>query len=173
MKFRLLWAMFVLIQPIFSQTTQPCHTPNHRLFDFWIGDWEVFNPSGKQVGENRIVALHEGCVVQENWKSDRVTGTSYNYYNPADSTWHQLYLDNQGTILPLKGHFADGKMVLFGDRIKSQKSAGYYRNRITWQALPEGHVSQKWEIVGDDDAVLYVAFDGVYKRKTLVLPAPK
>ena len=39
-------------------------------------------------------------MLQENWISNTVNkGTSYNYFNPVDTTWNQLWLDNQGSIV--------------------------------------------------------------------------
>jgi hypothetical protein len=32
-----------------------CAAATHRQFDFWIGDWKVYDPTGKAVGENRTV----------------------------------------------------------------------------------------------------------------------
>ena len=88
----------------FSSTTAQnnqkctCCQKENRQFDFWLGEWEVFNQKGIKVGENRIVQIQDSCGIQENWTSAAQTGTSYNYYKPSDSSWHQIYLDNQGTI---------------------------------------------------------------------------
>lgn len=161
---KLFFIVLILSCSISLVAQQPCAccTPEHRQFDFWLGKWDVFNPAGKKVGENTITQVQGKCVLLENWVSTG-TGTSYNYYDPTDSTWNQLYLDNQGTILKLKGKFEDNKMILWSDEVKGQN--GNYRNRITWQQLPDGHVSQKWDIVALNGTVLSVAFDGVYKKK--------
>ena len=31
-----------------------CAAPAHRQFDFWLGQWNVFDPSGAQVGTNIV-----------------------------------------------------------------------------------------------------------------------
>jgi hypothetical protein len=46
-----------------------CNGVEFHQFDFWLGEWEVFNKQGIKVGENEIIRLQEGCVLQENWKS--------------------------------------------------------------------------------------------------------
>lgn len=147
---------------LLGQQNCACCSEQHRQFDFWLGKWEVFNPAGKKVGENTITQVQGKCVLQEDWVSNQ-TGTSYNYYDPNDSTWNQLYLDNQGTILALKGRFEDHKMILWSDKVKGQN--GEYRNRIIWQLLPDGSVSQKWDIVALNGQVISVAFDGIYRKK--------
>ena len=117
------------------------------------------------MGENKIVALQDGCAIQENWTSQGQTGTSYNYYNKADSSWGQIYIDNLGTVLELKGALKNNKMILESTKVKSTKANFYYFNRITWAKDSVGNVSQKWDIVTDKGNILQVAFDGIYKRK--------
>lgn len=162
MKYFFVFLITSISAQINAQPNCNCCSDEHRQFDFWLGKWDVFNPVGKKVGENTITQVQGQCVLLENWVSSG-TGTSYNYYDPSDSTWNQLYLDNQGTILKLKGKFEDGKMILWSHEVRGQN--GNYRNRITWQVLTDGHVSQKWDIVALNGTVLSVAFDGVYKRK--------
>jgi hypothetical protein len=62
-----------------------CCSPEYRQFNFWVGEWEVFNQKGEKVGTNKIVSMQDSCVIQENWVSDGQTGTSYNFYNKSDS----------------------------------------------------------------------------------------
>ena len=33
-----------------------------RDFDFWIGEWDVFGPQGRQVGTNSITRLFDGSA---------------------------------------------------------------------------------------------------------------
>ena len=54
-------AVVVLPRGATSQTAfapgQSCQTVEHRQFDFWIGHWDVFVPSGKKAGQNRIEVI--------------------------------------------------------------------------------------------------------------------
>ena len=93
------------------------------------------------------------------------TGTSYNFYNKSDQSWNQVYIDNFGTVLELKGNLINNEMVLESKKIKSTKADFHYFNRITWSKQENGDVRQKWEIIGEDNKVIQVAFDGIYKRK--------
>jgi hypothetical protein len=62
-----------------QQPSPPCSAPEYRQFDFWAGSWNVFNPSGQQVGTNTIERTLGGCVLHEQWtsglKSARGRGT--------------------------------------------------------------------------------------------------
>jgi hypothetical protein len=142
----------------------PCCAAGYRQFDFWLGEWEVFNAKNVMVGTNNIVSMQDKCLLQENWVSKSQTGTSYNYYNPKDSIWTQIYVDNVGTILELRGKYQDGTMVLKSEPQMS-KNGYYYINRIIWKLTPEGHVTQVWDIIDKNDKILQSAFNGIYKRK--------
>ena len=46
----------------------PCGSAEHRQFDFWVGEWDVFaTGTSKQVATSRIEKLHGGCTIRENW----------------------------------------------------------------------------------------------------------
>jgi len=142
-----------------------CNYTQSNQFDYWVGNWNVYDTLGNLVGENNIVKQYENCVIQENWKSTGVNkGTSYNYFNPTDTTWNQLWLDNQGSILRLKGAFSENKMIMKSDIIQGQKGWLYY-NQITWVHNSDGTVNQIWEVFDDKNKFLQLAFYGVYKKK--------
>jgi hypothetical protein len=41
-------------------------SPAHD-FDFWVGEWDVFGPQGRQVGTNSITALFGTGALAEHW----------------------------------------------------------------------------------------------------------
>lgn len=147
-----------------SASACPCCTDHYKEFDFWLGEWEVYDTLGTKVGENVIQALQDGCVLQENWTSSTMTGTSYNYYNAADSTWNQLWLDNQGGSLLLVGAFQEDRMVLESELLKGQR-VDWYFNRIIWIANDDGSVTQNWQILDEKGQLLSTAFKGIYRKK--------
>lgn len=53
----------------FSQQDSPTKVKiemNYRQFDFWIGDWEVYNAStNKLVGVNKIESILDGKAILE------------------------------------------------------------------------------------------------------------
>lgn len=140
-----------------------CCFGHYRDFDFWIGDWVVYDTSGTEIGENLILSLQDKCAMQENWKSANSTGTSYNYFNSIDSTWNQVWIDNQGGSLVLKGSLQNNSMVLRSDLVKTPR-AEYY-NKVSWTPMEDGSVLQLWVFVDENDTVLYEAFRGKYVRR--------
>jgi hypothetical protein len=141
-----------------------CCTEDHRAFDFWLGDWEVFTPNDKLAGTNKIVLMQDSCIIQENWISATpgYTGTSYNWYNSASKTWHQSWIDNQGGSLLLSGTHRDNQMILSSEATPDGKG-GQMINRITWTDLGDGSVRQHWEVSRDQGETFKTAFDGLYK----------
>ncbi|MGB5497870.1 MAG: hypothetical protein WBM77_02975 [Maribacter sp.] len=142
-----------------------CCTENHKAFDFWVGTWQVTNPDGSPAGINTIVKSESDCVIRENWTSAKAgyTGTSTNFYNQITGQWEQLWIDNSGDHLKLKGNRVGNQMILISDELVNSKG-GLSRNRITWTKNEDGTVRQLWEIV-EGEKVVSIAFDGLYMRK--------
>jgi len=64
-------------QPLPDPPAKPCQAIEHRQFDFWVGQWDVFGPAGKKVGENKIELIADGCALLEQWSGNGgVTGKS-------------------------------------------------------------------------------------------------
>ena len=105
-----------------EQAPRPCTSEAHRQFDFWVGEWDVHRAGGGPTASNSIASLHGGCVIRESYTNPGgYSGMSLNYYGEADGEWHQLWLDNQGLVLKLKGGWNGKSMVLSSDE-----------SRITW-----------------------------------------
>jgi hypothetical protein len=156
--------LFLLAQTQPAPPRPACTAPEHRQFDFWVGEWDVRNPAGQQLGVNRIERVEGGCGLQENWASSRgaYTGRSINAYRPETRQWHQTWLGNDGGLLLLDGKYADGKMVLEGKSVGADGKP--LLNRITWSKLDGGGVRQLWEQSADEGKTWSTAFDGLYSH---------
>jgi len=160
-----LFVCFLGKQFMFAQTTScPCCSVEHQAFDFWVGSWEVQNPEGNVVGTNTIEKIEGGCALQENWRNatGKVTGRSLNFYNGQTENWEQLWVDNSGSVLKLKGNRIKNQMILTSDPFKRADGKSYV-NRITWTSNEDGTVRQLWEVLSGAK-VITVAFDGLYKK---------
>ncbi len=147
-----------------AQTTCNCCTESHKQFDFWVGDWDVYDTSGQKIGENKIEKLENNCIVSEKWQGAKgSSGRSYNYFSLVDSTWNQVWIAGSGNQLILKGKADTNQMSLRSELIENEK--GSYYNRITWTKNEDGSVTQLWEILNTSDQPISTAFEGVYKRK--------
>jgi hypothetical protein len=141
-----------------------CASPEHRQFDFWVGDWNVKNPQGAQAGSNLITREYGGCVIQEHWAGrGGFTGSSFNMYDPATKRWHQTWVDSSGTLLLLDGEFKDGKMQLAGETTAA--GGGKTLHRVSFEPRPDKTIRQLWDSSSDGGKTWSVVFDGVYERK--------
>jgi hypothetical protein len=151
-----------------AQTTSTCAccSEPYKQFNFWLGHWDVYDTTAKKVGENKIEVIEGGCGLRENWKSNTQTGTSTNYFDPVDNTWNQLWIDNVGTILSLKGAYNNEKMELKSAMMQGKKVAFYY-NVITWEKNKDGTATQTWDIRENTGKLLARSFKGIYKKKPI------
>jgi len=159
--------LVISIPTVLSQQTEnkpcSCCTEVHNAFDFWIGEWTVYDIDGKIVGTNSIQKEYDNCVLREQWKSaGKNHGTSYNYYNLTDKTWNQVWIDNSGFNLTLKGNYINNKMVLKSEMIDGKQ--GKYYNQITWQKNDDASVTQTWGIFNEKGEKIQQAFKGIYKK---------
>jgi hypothetical protein len=167
----------LMTSPVFADDPKPappaaapasCASAEHRQFDFWIGEWEVFGKADKVVGHSRIELILNDCVIAENWSSGpggSNDGKSFNIYNSQTGHWEQFWVDAQGNRLFLSGNFADGQMVLSGQQDKPDEKTGIaQRERISWTPNADGSVRQLWESSKDEGKTWTVAFDGLYRH---------
>jgi len=142
----------------------PCATDEFRQFDFWIGEWEVTDPAGNVVGENRITRILGGCVLMEEWTgAGQSRGKSWNLYSAATRQWHQSWVDNSGLLLQLDGGLEDGSMVLKGSLTGPQGKMTM--QQIAWTPQDDGSVRQHWTMSQDGGDTWTTAFDGNYRKK--------
>lgn len=90
-------------------------------------------------------------------------GTSNSYYNSKDNSWNQVWVDNSGYSLVLKGSLINGKMVLKSEVVQSKKGPLY--NQVTWLPNKDGSVTQLWETYKPDGSLIKEAFKGIYKKE--------
>jgi len=115
-----------------------CAAPEHRQFDFWLGDWDAFdfdNPA-TQVARTRVDLILDGCVLLENYEdADGHKGQSFSVYDASRKVWHQSWVTNRGEVLVIEGKFEAGEMVLSGiDHAK----AGQPMVRGEWKPMTGG-----------------------------------
>jgi hypothetical protein len=164
-----LLGLLVLPGPVGAQEPEapappPCSGPEHRQFDFWIGEWDVTRPGGAAAGTNRITSILGGCVLHESWKAANGphAGQSFNIFG-RDGRWHQTWVDNGGLLLELVGGLERGRMVMAQDRPGPDGKVA--RHEISWERLANGQVKQHWRSSDDGGQTWRDVFVGIYTRK--------
>lgn len=145
----------------------PCEDiPRFAEFDFWLGEWDVHDPSGTFVGNNVIMREQRGCVIAETWTGARgSTGSSINYVDRITDEWVQIWNDASGSQINIRGGLTDDGMLLEG-------TIHYVGNGTTapfrglWTPLPDGRVRQFFEQSSDGGETWATWFEGFYSPRS-------
>ena len=151
-----------------KRNSQPCEeTPEHRQFDFWLGEWDVYDQNDNKAGMNRIQKTETGCLLLEQWTGTTgSTGTSMNFYDPEQKVWEQIWVGGGGgSLIRIRGGLTkDGSMRLEGS-IFYISTQIVYPFRGTWTLLPDKRVRQFFEQSTDDGETWQPWFEGFYVRQ--------
>lgn len=141
-----------------------CDEAVYRQFDFWAGDWDVFNPKGDKEGENLITVEENGCLLVEHWTGAKGgTGKSFNYVDHEDGKWRQIWVSPGATIDYDGGLNDKGQMVLEGTiAYRNGKTAPF---RGVWTPNKDGSVTQHFEEYDPEKKAWGEWFTGIYKKK--------
>jgi len=152
----------------FDRNVRPClYAPEFRQFDFWVGEWDV-TPNGAPPGTlpsaSSIQLILEGCVLLENWTSIGYAGKSFNLFEPATRQWRQAWVDTQGSMHLYQGEARDGSLYFTGE--SANLGGGKTLYKLAFLRHGQDGVRQLWEQSTDGGKTWFVAFDGIYRRKT-------
>jgi hypothetical protein len=143
----------------------PCESVDHRAFDFWIGEWDVFTiGSDKKAGESRIEAMSGGCAIRETWMPVAGPGgTSISLVNHRTGRWEQMWIGGDGRRVDFTGGRTNAIMVLTGywDDVGGPDQDALVR--IIWREETDGAVRQKGEYSTNDGVTWGAFFDYTYK----------
>src|SRR3982750_424815 len=97
-----------LNSPLLQQPkSTSCAAPEYRQFDFWLGDWDVFdfNDPNTRVARVQVERMLDGCVVRESYTDNNgLQGQSLSTFDIGRKLWHQTWVTNRGQLLLLDGN---------------------------------------------------------------------
>lgn len=149
-----------------AQTAQ-CEGKLYRAFDFWAGQWNVFDrETGQPLGKSRVTSTNNGCALRETWTPSQGTaGGSLNAPDLITGRWHQYWIDSAGQRVDLEGWLFNGAMVLAGPWQRPDRVGQMLVLRITYSRLDGDSVRQLAEVSGDDGLTWETSFDHLYLRE--------
>jgi len=137
----------------------------YRDFDFWVGEWDVYEPeSDRKLGENSVTLRENGCLIVERWTGGGGgTGMSMNFYDPLEDAWRQVWQSAPGFIDYTGGLDEAGRMVLEGTLHSNARGTSVpFRGR--WTPNDDGTVLQEfWQ--RDDNGEWQNWFKGLYRPR--------
>jgi tetratricopeptide (TPR) repeat protein len=158
-------ARFKGLATAMDKQRRPCmYLPEARQYDFWVGEWDVFNLQGQKVGTSVIQQISAGCGVLENWRDAFGNeGKSINFYESNTQKWHQYWIGAKGGPLRLSGIYKDGTMKYEGE--PTTVNGATSMSRMTFFNLDANTVRQFAESTTDGGKTWTVTVDFKYVRK--------
>ena len=144
---------------------RPCLTRKEsRMFDFWVGDWDVKNPQGQPAGQSSVQLLLEGCALYENWTDGQGGGgKSLNSYNTDTKQWQQFWTDQYGRVTEYReSRWINGSPQFSAQQITPRGPALLH---MTFTPVNADLVRQFGEISTDNGKTWTPSFDLYYHRK--------
>lgn len=142
--------LVLLALPLTAQDAANCSTAEAKQFDFWVGEWfvEWKDQNGQiQKGSNRIEKIMNGCVIQENFITATLKGTSLSVYSPQLKKWRQTWVDNNGSYLDFIGEYKENKLVLARETVLADGRRGL--QRMSFYNISRDRLDWDWETSED------------------------
>ena len=147
-----------------DRNANPCvYNSAHKKLDFWLGEWDVYT-GGTKTADSYITKSKGGCTLHEDYRTaSGFYGSSYNYLDPQDSLYKQIWIDKFNNITRFhEVDAAPGRLVM--------QAVGANGNlvRMTYQLdEKEETVTQTMEGSADEGKNWNVTFVGVYQPKSM------
>jgi ketosteroid isomerase-like protein len=149
----------------------PCETDSiYRQFDFWIGNWEVYDLKNNKAGDSKITSILNSCIIMEEWTSVNkqngviYAGKSFNTYNALSKQWQQTWVDNTGGSTQfLNGKFDENKIEFTSAPFQLAQDTMAIR-RLTFYNQSSEKVRQHGEIM-KNNGKWRTEYDLDYRRK--------
>jgi hypothetical protein len=145
-----------------TSSPSPCAAPEYRQFDFWIGDWDVFDAGDPKPSMRiKVEKILDGCALRETYRDvNGMVGESFNIWDASRKVWHQTWVTNRGALLVLEGGMEEGRMAL---RATETTKDGPVLWRAFW--IPQGvEVRETAETSPDGGKTWKPRFDIVFRK---------
>ncbi|MEP7039336.1 MAG: hypothetical protein ABI891_13465 [Acidobacteriota bacterium] len=148
-----------------DRKTHPCvYSDEAKQFNFFVGEWDAYNPQGRHDGTSVIQSISNGCGVLENWRDTfGGEGKSINFYDASTGIWYQYWMGQNGVPSRYSGIYRDGALRYEGEPtiVNGKKTL----NRLTFFKLDENTVRQLFESSDDEGKTWTTGYDLKYVRK--------
>lgn len=140
--------------------------PESKKFNFWVGEWNVYNPQKQKVGDSKIEKILKGAVILENWEGiNGYTGKSFNHFNMDKKKWVQFWVDQNSNSIYFEGNYDSTKKAIVYYSYDHAKDASPFIRRLTFFNLGPNEVRQFSQRSTDNGKTWSTEYDLSYIRK--------
>lgn len=152
--------------PAATSAGTACAHPESRQFDFWVGNWEVYDRAAPQqvVAHVDVERILGGCVLHERYSDvNGLKGESFSIYDATRKVWHQSWVTNRGQLLTVEGHRHGKTVTLRGVEIRN---GAKFVTQVSWAPLGDGSV-REWSARSPDGGKTWQPwFDLIFRPAT-------
>jgi hypothetical protein len=144
----------------------PCmYSAEARQFDFWVGEWDAYDPRGRKAGASVIERVANGCGILENWTNATGggSGKSINFYDSRAGRWFQYWIGADGAPHRFSGRYEDGALRFEGEPYA--QGGKNFITRLTFFDVDANTVRQLSEQSDDGGKSWAVVYDFKYVRR--------
>lgn len=144
----------------------PCDSiANYRQFDFWVGEWNVYQ-NGKKIAESSITPTQGNCGILEDYRPlNYAGGNSISYYDSADGSWKQNWVANGRVSHYVEPeNYSEGEMQLIAKHT-DKEGRPFQLRMIYYYDENADTVRQVMDRSTDEGETWTTVFDGLYQRK--------
>jgi hypothetical protein len=147
----------------------PCAADsNYQRLAFWVGDWAVYDSTGKRYATQRVRAVVDACAITAEWtgtKGDK--GLSLSAFDGKTGEWKQVYVSNQlpyPSGVPVRHSDAtySGPGIRFIPLIDPAKGE-FARSRVTIMPSSEHSAMQLFEDSPDSGKTWHTVFKAEHR----------
>jgi tetratricopeptide (TPR) repeat protein len=140
--------------------------PESKKFDFWVGEWNVYNPQNQKAGESKVEKILKGAVIMEKWTGiNGYRGKSFNHYDMDKKKWVQYWVDENSASIYFEGNYDSLKNAIVYYSYDHAKDESPYIRRLTFYNLGPNKVRQFSQISSNNGKTWSTEYDLTYIRK--------
>ena len=159
-------AAVVTLRGEVERKIHPClFSDEAKQFNFWVGEWDVYNPQGRHDGASVIQSFADGCGILENWTGTiGGSGKSINFYDPTAGKWFQYWIGQAGGPARYSGVYRDKAIRYEGEPVIV--SGKKMLSRLTFFNIDANTVRQLAETSSDEGKTWTTSYDYKYIRRS-------
>ena len=154
---------FLELKQKVDMSANPCkYGSQYKRLDFWLGAWDVYT-NGNKSADSFITKSEGGCTLHEDYRTQSgFFGRSFNYYDPKDSLYTQIWIDKFNSIIRFKEEQSREGFLIMGATSPSGNLV-----RMTYELdTTNQSVTQTMEVSNDAGKTWTPNFVGEYRRKS-------